>query len=180
MCAWAQHPPAVEKALTIVVHHLCAHEKVFINVLDEVHKAHVASLFDSTGTHPNISFLTLPTNDSWCRDHGATFIINKKRGKLAAINWNFNSWGGKYPPFDLDNRVPRLISEYLGVLRNGVILLPTYNDPNDAEAAAILRDCFPGREVIPIDCTSVIWGLGAFHCLTQQVPWSVSLQQSSI
>jgi agmatine deiminase len=45
-----------------------------------------------------------------------------------------------------------------------------YRDPNDEAALAILRECFPTRSVLGIDCTDLIWGLGAFHCLTQQIP----------
>ena len=56
---------------------------------------------------------------------------------------------------------------YIG---NSVILLPTYNHPNDQEAKIILQDCFPTREVIDIDSTDLAWGLGSFHCLTQQEP----------
>jgi agmatine deiminase len=42
--------------------------------------------------------------------------------------------------------------------------------PNDKRAHDILQNCFPERRIIPIDCTELIWGLGAFHCLTQQQP----------
>ena len=40
----------------------------------------------------------------------------------------------------------------------------------DAVAARVLGELFPNREIVTIDCTDLIWGLGAFHCLTQQVP----------
>lgn len=39
-----------------------------------------------------------------------------------------------------------------------------------AVAESTLAKLFPGRRIIPIDCTELIWGLGAFHCLTQQQP----------
>jgi len=55
-------------------------------------------------------------------------------------------------------------------IANSVILLPTYRDSNDNWAASILKQHFPGHEIIPIDCHELIWGLGAFHCLTQQQP----------
>ena len=44
------------------------------------------------------------------------------------------------------------------------------DDPGDAWAAAVLREAFPGRKIVPINCRDLIWGLGAFHCLTQQQP----------
>jgi agmatine deiminase len=55
-------------------------------------------------------------------------------------------------------------------IANGVVLLPTYDPERDEEAAATLRSLFPDREVVPIDCTDLVWGLGAFHCVTQQWP----------
>lgn len=57
-------------------------------------------------------------------------------------------------------------------IANEVILLPAFRDSNDAWAQAVLRECFPKRKVVPIDCRELIWGLGAFHCLTQQQPAS--------
>ena len=55
-------------------------------------------------------------------------------------------------------------------IANRVVLVPFFNDPMDAAATDIIQSCFPGREIIGIDCTDLVWGLGAFHCLTQQVP----------
>ena len=53
---------------------------------------------------------------------------------------------------------------------NTVVLLPTYHDTNDAWAASVLKEAFPNRRIVSIDCRELIWGLGAFHCLTQQQP----------
>ena len=53
---------------------------------------------------------------------------------------------------------------------NKVVLLPVFADTNDKWAIAVLERAFPTRRVIPIDCRELIWGLGAFHCLTQQQP----------
>lgn len=56
---------------------------------------------------------------------------------------------------------------YIG---NKVVLAPTFNDLNDTKALAIIQSCFPGRKVVPIDCSELIYGGGALHCITQQVP----------
>jgi agmatine deiminase len=53
---------------------------------------------------------------------------------------------------------------------NTAVLLPVYHDTNDAWAASVLKEAFPHRRIVPIDCRELIWGLGAFHCLTQQQP----------
>jgi agmatine deiminase len=55
-------------------------------------------------------------------------------------------------------------------IANGVVLLPTYDPARDEEALGILQQLFPSREVVGIDCTDLVWGLGAFHCVTQQWP----------
>ncbi len=55
-------------------------------------------------------------------------------------------------------------------IANGVVLVPTYNHPNDRRALATLKDLFPGRRFVGIDCTELVWGLGAIHCVTQQQP----------
>lgn len=53
---------------------------------------------------------------------------------------------------------------------NVVVLVPTFADPNDASALATIERCFPGRAVVGIESTALVWGLGAFHCATQQQP----------
>src|SRR5581483_8988006 len=55
-------------------------------------------------------------------------------------------------------------------IANGLVLVPTFNDPNDRAALNILAKLFPGRQVTGINCTDLIWGLGALHCMTQQQP----------
>ncbi len=53
---------------------------------------------------------------------------------------------------------------------NNLVLVPTFNDPNDRVALNTLADLFPGREIAGIHCGDFIWGLGAIHCMTQQQP----------
>ena len=55
-------------------------------------------------------------------------------------------------------------------IANSSVLLPTFADANDEIALSILHKLFPSRRVIGIDCRELIWGLGTFHCLTQQQP----------
>jgi agmatine deiminase len=59
-------------------------------------------------------------------------------------------------------------------IANEVVLVPAYGGDRDAQAQAILADCFPGRRIQGIDCRALVAGLGALHCLTQQVPVMVS------
>ncbi len=57
-------------------------------------------------------------------------------------------------------------------IANKLVLVPTFNDPNDRKALNILAELFPNREIAGIHCGDFIWGLGALHCMTQQQPLS--------
>lgn len=72
-----------------------------------------------------VRFHFIKTNESWCRDHGPAFVVHAPSGtgvppvsskratqpKLAIVDWGFNAWGGKYPPYDDDDAVPTRIAE---------------------------------------------------------------------
>lgn len=290
-------------------------ERVHINVADDA-MMHMATQYlnEANADLRNIQFFIHPTNDAWCRDHGPAFLINPREKKKMIVDWGYNAWGGKYPPFDLDdviptriakhynipvvdpgivmeggsvefngkgtllttracllnpNRNPQLnqaqiekyLADYYGVdhilwlgdgiigddtdghiddltrfvnedtvvtiieenkkdenyeilqdnlkelktlrLENGkqmnivelpmpspvvyedqrlpasyanfyiankYVVVPTFRDKNDDRAIDILQKCFNDRKVIGIDSTDIIWGLGSFHCLSQQEP----------
>jgi agmatine deiminase len=310
-------PGAFDRVLPTLrrmVAELLASEPVCINVCNGTHQAEAREVLAGLPLD-RITFHHIPTNEPWCRDHGPIFLTRDPAaaGRLAIVDWDYNAWGGKYPPCDLDEVVPTRIGEilnvpvfyprmileggsidvngagalltsescllnpnrnpalgraeieqrlrdYLGVteilwlgdgiegddtdghvddlarfvgertvvtvveenradtnfaplqenlarlramkvgglplevvtlpmpakivreeqrlpasyanfyIANESVLLPTFADPNDSVAETTLRKLFPTRNVVPIDCTELIWGLGAFHCLTQQQP----------
>ena len=53
-------------------------------------------------------------------------------------------------------------------IANGVVIVPTFNDPADRVALGLLAELFPDREVVGIHCVDLVWGLGTLHCMTQQ------------
>jgi agmatine deiminase len=55
-------------------------------------------------------------------------------------------------------------------IANGLVLVPTFNDPNDRQALGILADLFPDRDVVGIHAVDLVYGLGTLHCMTQQEP----------
>jgi len=66
-------------------------------------------------------------------------------------------------------RLPASYANFLVI--NDAVLMPAFRQPRrDAEAAEILGGCFPGREIVPIDCRELVWGLGTLHCISQQQP----------
>ncbi|HEX9895884.1 MAG TPA: agmatine deiminase family protein [Gemmatimonadales bacterium] len=300
-----------------MVRWLAPGEEVHINVRDAAMEQDVQSLLLERGLSlGNVFFHHLPTNDAWCRDHGPVFVqrdVDGRRERLI-LDWGYNAWGNKYPPFDLDDTIPtrigqelgipvlspgiimeggsievnglgtlltteacllnpnrnpalsqaeieRYLRDYLGVsqvlwlgegiegddtdghvddltrfvdsrtvvtvlendpadpnyrplrdnldrlrtmtdqdgrlldivtlpmprplyhegqrlpasyanfyIGNRVVLLPAYDPLQDELAREMLQRLFPTRQVVPIDCTDLVWGLGAFHCVTQQWP----------
>jgi agmatine deiminase len=299
-------------ALRAMVEALIESEQVCINVSNDTNEAEARSVLSGLPME-RISFFGVPTNEPWCRDHGPIFLTRDHDPRLAVVDWDFNAWGNKYPPFDLDEVVPTRLAEilklpvfyphmileggsidvngsgalltsescllnenrnpnlsrdeieqrlrdYLGVtdilwlgdgiagddtdghiddltrfvseqtvvtvveenrddenyeplqenlarlrsmkigdrkldvltlpmpkkiVREGLrlpasyanfyvantrVLVPTFADANDEAALSVLRECFPDRRVAGIDCRELIWGLGTFHCLTQQQP----------
>lgn len=76
-------------------------------------------------------------------------------------------------PSPIEYERHRLPASYANFyIANGVVLVPTYRCPNDQRAMAILQELFPTRIAMGIDCTDLVWGLGAIHCITQQQPAS--------
>lgn len=310
-------PGAYAKIIPVfvkIVESLVESEIVRINIGEPTLLATVQKLLQHLPSD-RVEFFDNPTNEPWCRDHGPIFVKRAKAPKLAVIDFGYNAWGWKYPPFDSDDVVPTRIAthfklpifdagdfvleggsidvngegtvlttescllnpnrnpeldrkkieqnlkDYLNVkqviwlgdgiegddtdghvdditrfvsadtvvtaleedeedanyeplqanlhrlhevklhdgrplrvlhlpmppkivregqrlpasyanfyIANNVVLLPTFHDPNDAWAESVLKEVFPKRKIVPIDCRELIWGLGAFHCLTQQQP----------
>jgi agmatine deiminase len=84
---------------------------------------------ESPNRTSRIQFHFIPTNESWCRDHGPAIVIRRKKGKRekAIVDWGFNAWGGKYPPFDADDAVPtRIAEEYAAARKVAGIFFPTH------------------------------------------------------
>jgi agmatine deiminase len=312
--SWPGRFASIPGIFAEMVRWLAPGEEVHINVRDGDMEQEVRLLLASRTVPPgNVFFHHHPTNDAWCRDHGPIFV-HRPDGSEVILDWGYNAWGDKYPPYDLDdvipsrigaelgipvispgmvleggsidvngvgtlltteacllnpNRNPALTREqieanlrrYLGVrhilwlgdgiegddtdghvddltrfvgprtavtvieedpadpnyrplrenldrlrtmrdqdgqplevvtlpmpraqyvegqrvpasyanfyIANQVVLLPTYDPARDAEAQETLQRLFPTREVVPMDCTELVWGLGAFHCVTQQWP----------
>jgi agmatine deiminase len=298
------------------VFYLANSEKVRINVLDEAMQQFAIQHLQKANVNlANVEFFMHPTNDAWCRDHGPAFLINPAAPqKKVVVDWGYNAWGNKYPPFDLDDVIPTSIAHhfnlpvyhpgiimeggsvefngagtlltstacllnpnrnphlnqqqiesflcaYYGVhqilwvdegiigddtdghiddtvrfvnehtvltvveentkdenyallqhnlkqlsqmslsngrsldiielpmpdpviyedqrlpasyanfyIANKYVIVPTFRCSKDDRALSIIQACFPDREVVGIDSTDIIWGLGSFHCLSQQEP----------
>jgi len=72
------------------------------------------------------------------------------------------------PRFHEGERLPASYANFL--IGNAVVLLPIFDDPNDAVAVDVMQRLFPDRRIVGVDARDLVWGLGACHCLSQQVP----------
>jgi len=90
----------------------------------------------------NIRFHDVPTNDCWIRDHGPWFLTHPERGSLL-VDWEYNAWGGKYPPFDSDNAVPDKVARILDLptIKPGLIMEGGSVENNGAGTLLVTSQC---------------------------------------
>jgi agmatine deiminase len=124
--SWPGVFDGVEPAMVEFVRALARSESVYINVQDADHERHVRSLLRAAAPPERLRFFRFPTNDAWARDHGAIFVTRARAdAPRLAVDFDYNAWGGKYPPFDLDRLIGRQMAEALGVpryARPGIVL----------------------------------------------------------
>jgi agmatine deiminase len=99
-------------------------QPVRINAPGASHHAITAACNLAKTELSNLQLFDHPNNDVWCRDHGPIFIKNKNTGEIAITDWEFNAWGGKFAPWDLDNSIPQRIADSLNLpsFKGGMIL----------------------------------------------------------
>ncbi|HMB95738.1 MAG TPA: agmatine deiminase family protein [Tepidisphaeraceae bacterium] len=113
----------VPENLARIIFEIQSREQVHINVLNDNWEFIVRDQLKQFGCPTtNVFFHYIKTNESWCRDHGPAFVIGNRakppfgsepqgRRQAAIVDWKFNAWGGKYPPYDDDDAVPTRIAE---------------------------------------------------------------------
>ena len=99
-------------------------EPVRINAPGRDHAAIRQACNAAKAVPERVELFDHPHNDVWCRDHGPIFVKHRDTGESAITNWGFNAWGGKFPPWDLDDAIPQKIAVSLGkrIFHGGMIL----------------------------------------------------------
>jgi agmatine deiminase len=125
---------------TNLVRTLAQFEPVHIEAGGEAVMAEARAM---VGAVPNVTLHDIRTNDAWTRDHGPTFLVGPPGARPALVDWGYNAWGGKYPPFDDDNRVPAQIAALQGRLRfePGIVLEGGAIDPNGRGTLLTTEQC---------------------------------------
>jgi agmatine deiminase len=120
---WPGCLEAAEEEFSGLVRALAESEPVHVLVQDASQLRRVRQRLTRDGAGLGIHLQIVPTDDSWLRDTGPTFVQNQQGG-LVALDWTFNAWGGKYPPWDRDDAAADRIGALAGakVLRPGLVL----------------------------------------------------------
>jgi len=122
---WPHNLAAAEAAFVAMVGALVVHEAVRINVADAAMEEHVRRRLEAGGVATaRVEFFAFPTDDAWVRDHGPVFLVrdfllrdHAGRRERALVDFGFDAWGGKYPPWDRDDAIPRQVAEALALPR---------------------------------------------------------------
>ncbi len=119
---------AAIEPVAAIVREIAARERVCVNVPNANWERIVRQQLAAYGVATRrVRFFHVPTNECWCRDHGPAFVVRRGRGRarpLAIVDWGYNAWGGKYPPYDADDAVPTRLAEALRLplFRTGVVM----------------------------------------------------------
>src|ERR1043165_4341036 len=123
--SWPGNIESIYPAYSTFVKCVAKVERVNINVADEaMEQAATKHLTNAGADLSNIQLHLNPTNGAWCRDHGPAFLVNRKEKKKAIVDWGYNAWGEKYPPYDLDDVIPTRIGKDMGlqVFNPGIVM----------------------------------------------------------
>ena len=140
----------VPENLARIIREIAAREKVHINVPNGNYEQIVKEQLTENGCPlRNVHFHHIKTNECWCRDHGPAFVLKGKRA--AIVDWGFNAWGGKYPPYDDDDAVPTRIAEEfkLPVFYPGIVMEGGAVDFNGAGTILTTTDCLLNKNRNP-------------------------------
>ena len=141
----------VPENLARIIKQIAPREQVNINVPNGNYERIVREQLAAHGCPTrNVSFHHIKTNENWCRDHGPAFVT-KRNGSIAVVDWDFNAWGGKYPPYDDDDAVPTRIAEALKlpIFYPGIVMEGGAVDFNGAGTVLTTTDCLLNKNRNP-------------------------------
>jgi len=117
--------PAVEEAYLRIISALVPGERVNLLVRDREMVDRVRDLLTGARVPPDkVSLIPFDYTDVWFRDYGPCFVVNRSKGTVGMVAWEFNAWGGRYPGMVRDTRIPSCMNDRLGfpIFRPGIVL----------------------------------------------------------
>lgn len=114
---WPVTMPEIQKIFAKFAAAISRYEKLYILRGNYTKEKIIEELCEASAMMNNIRIFDIKTNDVWCRDHGPVFVKNPSTGERAVVDFTFNAWGGKFPPWDSDNAVPERIADLLKMKR---------------------------------------------------------------
>jgi agmatine deiminase len=152
--SWPDKFEPIPDVYTGIVKTIAQFQHVNINVVDEKMHTEVTARLTNAGVDASrFTLHPIPTNDAWCRDHGPAFVVNPASDRpLAIVDWGYNAWGGKYPPFDLDDVVPTRIAEIRGlpVFHPGIVMEGGAIDVNGMGCLLTTKACLLNENRNPL------------------------------
>lgn len=119
---WPELIDRVEASFARMVEALVGGERVRILVDDAPAEEHVRGVLGAHGVDPDrgIDYFHVPSDDAWVRDHGPVYVFDESTGERWVLDFGFNAWGGKYPPWTRDAAVARRVAGLTGARRREV------------------------------------------------------------
>ncbi len=142
-------------ALSRIIGEIAQREEVHVNVPNGNYARIVGETLAAHGVGSRrVHCHHIPTNEPWCRDHGPAFVLRRdRRGRAhaAIVDWGYNAWGGKYPPWDADDAVPTAVARVLGlpVFEPGIVMEGGAVEFNGAGTVLTTRSCLLNRNRNP-------------------------------
>ncbi len=135
---------------------LSRNEKVHINAFDEAHEEEIRKQLvrEKIAVGQRVFLHRFPAYEPWCRDHGPIFVTqdaNRDLPGLAVVDWIFNTWGMKYPPYDRDDAIPRHVAHCLDVplFEPGIVMEGGSLDVNGQGTLLTTEACLLNRNRNP-------------------------------
>ena len=149
-------------------------EKVCINANSaDLEQVILKLLVENNCDLQQFEILINPTNDAWCRDHGPAFLINPATNQRMIVDWEYNAWGGKYPPFSDDNNLPQKIAKYrnLPFVSPGIIMEGGSVEFNGAGTILTSKSCLLNKNRNPkLNQAQIEWYLCEYYG-ADQILW---------
>ena len=142
---WPGRLEAVEDIFIEIVRAILPGEAVEIHVLDQAMAKRVGERLRQGGVEASESlrFHVVPTDDAWIRDHGGVFVLDGLTGHVSRrlIDFEFDAWGGKYPPWDRDARVAAEMARIAGIpATNSALVFEAGSVDGDGEGTILTTE----------------------------------------